>query len=358
MADENKNNEEEVALSGHTGPTNDSEASTQESPKPETTSPLAEVITPGMSDEAILDAVLSAPSDSLIPWEQVTLPSKGLYYGWTSGVIDVRAWGIQTDKILATQRLAQSGQAIDYVLTSCCRFPDGFDPSSLLVGDQVFLLYYLRGITHGNMYEFIASTPGTNNQNTYVIDLNELASTITFADASLGQEPFRIELPYMSSRLGRPFHIGLRFLRVRDSQNIMRTKRAINRTMTNSAQVKKRRKKEQWSPGMPANRGNQPGAAQAVSSRQPVSIDDTVSKNLELLIMDAMGSTDRSKIRQLVSQLHAKDTAVIREWLADHSPGIETTVELTDPSTSETFQVMLPITESFFRPQDGGAMRT
>jgi hypothetical protein len=49
--------------------------------------------------------------------------------------------------------------------------------------------------------------------------------------------------------------------------------------------------------------------------------------------------------------------AIIREWLRLNSPGIDTQVDLNCADCGQEFRVMLPITESFFRPQDDGAMR-
>lgn len=359
--DKNLNHEEEVSLDGSApqqpiDPDGSGEQVSEGAPKvtmqQHESASIADIITPTMGDEDVFDAVLGA-SDKLIPWEEVTLPSKGLYYNWTSGVINVRAWGMQTDKILATQRMAQTGQSIDYVLRHCCKFPDGFDPINLLVGDQIFLLYYLRGITHGNMYEFIAKSPETDIPHSYVMNLNDLAETIQYADASLGQEPFELTLPYLSKRVGRAFKINIRMLRVKDSQSITRAKKAVNKTFTHGVKVKNKRKMKttNWRPGMPVNKG-QKGTGVPATARTPIEIDDTLSKNLEHLIVSVMGVTDRSKIRQLVNQMHASDTAYIREWLADNTPGIETTVELTDPETGEAFSVMLPITEGFFRPQN------
>lgn len=308
---------------------------------------------PTLSPEDILDRVIQAPSEQLIPWEQVELPSKGLYYNWSSGVIDVRPWGIQVDKILATDRMIQSGQAIDYVLAECCKFPPGFDPAELLVGDQIFLLYYLRGITHGNVYEFAAKTPN-GEMNHYVFDMNELSQTIQYADETLGDEPFQIRLPYLSEIVGRDFTVGVRFLRVRDTQSIARMRRAVNKgTNVNTAKVRNKNARQIAAQRRKQRQAQDPKQA-TLAAKQSIPVDDALAKNIEVLIVEANGSRDRMKIRQLVNsdKFHSSDSAVIREWLANNSPGIDTTVELTDPDTGDTFPVMLPITESFFRPQE------
>jgi len=339
-------NEEEVSLGTGKGPVGPTESFLPSQSEEVGSSLLQDVLAAGASDADILDALLKASADQLMPWQNCDLPSRGLYYGWTSGTIEVRPWGVNVDKILATPRLAQTGQSIDYMLKHCCRFPEGFDTQDLLVGDQVFLLYYLRGITHGNNYEFAVHCANQSCQamSTHSVDLNELASTIVWADEALGPEPFRIDLPYLSRRLGKTFWVGIRFLRVRDMQSIARSQKATNRlTKGSRARLKKR--------GPPAQTQHSEG--------EEIPIDESLTQNLERVIVSVMGVTDRFKINALLAsnKLHSSDLATIREWLADHSPAIQTQVDLTCPECQSEFPVMLPITETFFRPQEPRGVR-
>ena len=300
-------------------------------------SEIAKLIGNATSDIDVVDIISRASPEQLIPWEETTLPSKGLYYGWTSGVVQVKAWSAKVDKILATARLAQTGQSIDYMLKECCRFPDGFDIQDMLVGDQIYLLYYLRGITHGNEYEFATTCPNQQCQQiaTHSIDLNELVNTIVWADDSLGSEPFRVDLSYLSKSTGRAISASIRFLRVRDASQIQRAKKAQNIIGGSSrARIKPRDR-------MPP----------VDHSHDEVMLDDIVTQNIETVIVDIMGSTDRFKIKSIVGKMHSTDIAIIREWLTEHTPSIETMVEMQCASCGETSRAMLPITESFFRPQ-------
>jgi hypothetical protein len=295
---------------------------------------LRDVIGEGANNEAILDAILSAPSEQLIPWEECTLPSQGIYYGWPDGVCQVKPMGQVAEKIMATQRLAASGQSIDYLFRECCRFPAGFDPSEMLLGDRVFLLYYLRGITHGNLYEFMFTCPNSDcgATTTHTYDLNDLAATIKPADPSLGEEPFRVSLPYLSQATGRDVWVGLRFLRAYDTYDMLASKRT-KKKITGRGGIRSK-------------------MSQTIQQQQQqqVVLDSTLDENLEKTIVSVMGVTDRFKIRNLVQKLHAQDTATIREWLKENTPGIDTTVELVCPECGEEFTVGLPITEGFFRP--------
>lgn len=298
-----------------------------------------DIVTDNMSDADALNAILQSPEERLIAWEEIELPSLGLYYNWKSPIVKVRPWGSVVDKILATSRLVQSGQAVDQMIAHSVIFPDGFEVADLLVGDHIFLLYYLRGITHGNMYEFAVTAP-SGSVNTYIFDMNELSSTIVRANPSSGLEPFEIYLPHMSEQIGRDVNVGVRFMRVGDTQSIARNRAAMNKAVGMSSRVTVRDRKKA---------GQRPAAAKA----SDIEIDTTVSENLSRMIVEIMGQkVDRITSSAFIDRLHSSDTAVIRQWLKDNSPGIDPTVNLTDQETGREFQVMLPITEAFFRPQD------
>lgn len=297
---------------------------------------VSDIVGPGASAEEFLDRYLQAPTELLIPWEDCHLPSGGIYYDWPDGICQVKAMGQTAEKILATQRLAASGQSIDYLFRECCRFPQGFDPSELLLGDRIFLLYYLRGITHGNLYEFavICPNPECETTNTHTYDLNDLASTIVRADAGLGTEPFRVSLPYASEAAKRDMWVELRFLRAYDANEIIARR--------------KTKKKVFARPGGVRNKTQ--GVDPREQQRQNLVLDTAIEDNLEKMIVSVLGVTDRLKIRQFVQKLHARDTATIREWIREHTPGIDNTVEVVCPDCGNDFTIELPITESFFRP--------
>jgi hypothetical protein len=274
-----------------------------------------------LKPQDILDVVLNMPEDKVMPWEDVVLPSRGLYYDGAvpDGRVKVRPMGLAADKILATQRLAQSGKSIDWLFRKCVQFPDSkFDPLSLLAGDRIFLLYYLRGITHGNMYEFVVKCTNAEceQSSTHEYDLNLLSSTITNPETSLGTEPFKVVLPHMSKVAGSDFWVKVRFMRGYDMQSMLNQRKMVRK----------------------------------VQGKAIEAIDDTIEDNLNMLIVEAMGSEDRMKIKGLISRLHASDTAAIREFLRKNSPGIDTITTAQCPNCSNEMKMELPITESFFRP--------
>jgi hypothetical protein len=282
------------------------------------------------SPEDILDAIINAKEDDLIPWEEITLPSGGVYYQdkIPGGVVRVRPMGTHAEKIMATQRLAQSGQSLDYLYKHCVQLPNGFDPIDLLAGDRVFLLYVLRGITHGNMYEFLMECPHCEVMSTYRYDLNELASTITRPDPSIGSEPFKVVLPYLSEISKSEVFVNVRFMRGRDLSIIaqrQRFKKKVSATAQNAGGMKRRTE----------------------------ALDEAVTENLNLLITDFMGKVrDPNKIKLMVEKLHSADSSTIREFVRKYSPGISPQIEVGCPECNANFKTELPITETFFRPSE------
>lgn len=295
---------------------------------------------PGQSNEDFVNRYLTAPEEKTIPWEECWLPSKGLYYGWPDGLVKVRPMGQTADKVLATERLAKTGQSMDYLFRECVQFPDGFRPEELLLGDRTFLLYFLRGITHGNIYEFAFTCPNQTcgAVSTHRYDLVELAQTITWADQNLGSEPFRVDLPYLSEASGRDVWVGVRFLRSADASDMLAKRRA-------------RQKLLDARPGGVKTRQPRGGISQQAPRRATnEELDDTISANLEKIIVSVMGVSDLFTIRAFIAKMHAQDTAAVREWLRDNTPGIDNTVTITCPECGTESTVELPITDSFFRP--------
>ena len=305
-------------------------------PTPTPPTPVPSELKPDASSAEVVDFLLNQSQENLLPWQTIELPSQGLYYGGRipNGKIEVRAMGLYTDKILATARLAQTGQALDEVFRRCVRFPDtNFDPLDLLVGDRIFLLFYLRGITHGNNYEFVVTCNneicGTKFTDSY--DLNQLAETIKRPMHT--KEPVKVKLPYLSEYTKREVWVEIRFMRGKDLQAMSKKQKFVQKATGQHSQPK-----------------NAPRSARSIT------VDQTVEENLNLLIESINGVKDRHKIQQIVQSMHGRDTGAIRQVLRDDAPGIDVEIAITCPECGNEMNMELPITETFFRPQDTGGM--
>jgi hypothetical protein len=200
----------------------------------------------------------------------------------------------------------------------------------------MFLLYYLRGITYGNIYEFIIECNDEDCGKVWTeeFDLNKIAQTITAPNPDIGLEPFKVSLPYFSEVTKKDFWVKLRLLRGYDLTNIIK-QRKFKKGFRQTARSRSR-----------AARQQQKRATEAT-------LDKTIEENLRMVIVEAMGEQNPRKIDQLIDRMHAKDTATIREFLKVNTPGIDTSIEVTCPECDNVMLMDLPITESFFRPTEG-----
>jgi hypothetical protein len=289
------------------------------------------------SGSDLVDLLMRKTSEDLLPFEKMQLPSLGQFYDGRipGGWVEVRPMGLVVDKILATSRLTQSGQAIDHIYKSCVRLPDSsFDPLDLLTGDRTFLLFYLRGITHGNWYDF--SITCTNDEckslNSYEYDLNQLSSTIKYPKCS--KEPVRITLPYLTEVFGREFWVEARLLRGRDIQNMNQKAKIMEKVS-----------------------GGQVSDSKGKIIKKKDDLDQTIEQNLNLVITSVMGVPDRFKIQDVVSKLNQRDSSIIRETLRDVAPGIDTKITVKCTECGNSMDIDLPLSEHFFRSTDGGGVR-
>ena len=264
--------------------------------------------------------VLSKLLDDEFNWEEIVLPSKGLYYGnnWSKtpmpdGKIMVRPWTISEEKILNTSRLLQSGQAFKMIFQRTCKFPEGFDIDSLLIGDRAFLMLYFRGISYGNKYEFqlTCSNDDCKVQSPYEYDLNGLAGSITWAKEENGMEPFEVVLPDFSKKAGEPVKAKWRLTRQYDLTNL--------------------------------------DVAKSTKHGDKNAVDDTMSLELSQSIVEIAGTSDKSIISRVVNRLSSRDASIIRKAIQDNTPGVAPKVSVDCPACGNHMEVGLPITEGFFR---------
>lgn len=302
-------------------------------------------LNPKKSKKSLLDKVLGTSEDELHPWEEVVLPSRGLYYDGEvpGGVVEVKPMGLYADKVLTTQRLVRSGEALEYIFRKYVKLPNDFNHLNLLDDDRSFLLYYLRGITHGNHYEFLLTCPHCGAASNHEYDLNELYETVTPPNPDIGEEPFLVRLPDLSELCGEDFCVRVRFLRGYDTAEMLGTTKPSH-GMPGRARS---RKKQDW-----RNKSSE----DKIRDRGE-SLDETLERNINRIIVDADGETDRGRVRKLVDKMSSADINSIVEFLRDNSPGVDTSIETDCTACGTVIVTPLPITASFFRPQKSRTAR-
>lgn len=292
-----------------------------------------------LESKSLLDKVVEADEDELHPWEETMLPSRGIYYNGLipGGVVEIKPMGLYADKVLATQRLVKSGEAIDYIFKKYVRLPNDFEHQDLLDDDRTFLLYYLRGVSHGNAYEFVLTCPSCEAPSEHEYDLNELYETVTPPNPDLGVEPFPIRLPDFSEFVGEDFYVKVRFLRGYDTMEMMGATKPSHGLPGRA----RSRKKKDW-----RNRHN----ADKIRSFGET-LDETLEKNINRIIVEAAGEKDRGKIEKMVDKMSSDDITTIIDFLRENSPGVDTSIETECTACGTTIITPLPITASFFRPK-------
>lgn len=284
-------------------------------------------------------------SNNYIPWEKVQLPSNGIYYGdkMPDGYLEVKPMGVDVDKMLTNQRLAQSGELLNKIVESCTRFPPDMDVRELLAGDFNFLLYYLRGITHGPVYEFVSDCPFCKTKNVYEFDLTELYSTVKKNNPNYPEEPMSILLPKLSETFGKEVYALLRLVRVDD---IMKMSQPGNDQIfdpVKHGQVRLRGKNK-----------HKTTIKNDIDDTSKI-YENSMKRQVVGFEIDNVKFTDSRKL-QLIEKLHQQDTSTIREFIDDISPGIDTSLEVVCNNTEcgKESTISLPWNENFFRPVKGG----
>jgi hypothetical protein len=283
-----------------------------------------------LSDDELINAIVSAPDDMFMPWEEVTLPSLGLYYdGWKNGVVRVRPMIQSVEKLFTDERKARSGAAMESMYKYCVESPGDTDPLELLIGDRTFLMYVIRGITYGNLYKFATKCPACDADSTHTYDMNELYETVTPADPNMGKEPFPLVLPHISKLFNREISVGMRFLRGFDIQE-SRNKQRFNKRLTNSS-VRTKNKRGQ-------SEGGDSDLTESI-------LDDSILRS----VVHVNGNTEPLVISEFIGKLSAADHSVIKTFLKDKTPSMDTSVEIECPVCGNVAMVSLPITAGFFQ---------
>jgi hypothetical protein len=282
------------------------------------------------------DKLLKNADSYFLAWESVQLPSKGLFYdNMPDGMIKIKPMGVDVDLMMANQRIVQSGELLNKIIEACVQLPSGMTVGDMLSGDQHFLLYYLRGITHGINYEFIVECPACGHKNTYEYNLSNLAKTIKGPNPDYITEPMCVKLPVLTEKMGHV--VG------GDIEAMVRLVRVKDLTLMNS------------------NKGidmNDRMIARNKNDRQRAKIDNPSeiylnNMNLQIVGFRINGKdfTDHRK-SMLISKLQQQDSATIKQFIDDISPGIDTTIEVTcqDTKCNNEYSISLPFGEKFFRP--------
>jgi hypothetical protein len=242
-------------------------------------------------------------------YDEVELPSKGKFYtrgeGPSNGILHIRRMKGHEEQILYTPRYVKRNQALNMVFKEC--IGEQINPDLLLSEDRTYLMIYLRGISHSQMYDVEIKCPDCTRVFQTQIDLGALP--VDYCPDEFGPENLVEVLPTSGLRIRYRLATG------RDDTAV--TERRENRA-------------KQW--------GDQ------VS-------DDTMLYRGSLLIEDIQGVNNKAQIQHLLENLPISDMAFIRELLNEPPFGVDTKVGMVCPHCAHEFETEMPMELSFFFPK-------
>jgi hypothetical protein len=236
----------------------------------------------------------------------VELPSRGILYEGKlpGGVIEMTPMTTSDEKMLAGAK-GDRAALVDTLLKRCL-VTKSVPFEDYLIGDKLFMLLFLRGISYGFGYEFSIRCRTCGNSFKHRINIpNDLRVRVLTEDDF---EPFEAKLPVSGKT------VALRLLRNRDEDEVHRyVKREVSRSSSD---------------GDPSY--------MIRLSKHIVSVDGRTLSPVESL--------------SFVEGLAAKDSLVIRNTVDSHDCGVDLEVQCECPICRDMFEQTMPFTQEFFRP--------
>ncbi len=245
--------------------------------------------------------------------ELVAMPSHGYLYqnntedeNVLGGEILVRPMTLTEEKILSTNRLIKTGQALDMVFRNCVK--SDINPSDLLSSDRLFLMFWLRAISYGNEYTFSLRCPNNtcNRKFKYTVDLGNQPVKEIEPDTV---EPIEVKLPKSGATLFYNLPRG-------------RTEAAIRRQQRD-VQV------------------NVDDVDNSMTDRLKIMTARIITPDGEEL--------EKNKWQMFFNSLVGFDAAAIRESITETDAGVEPIKDISCPFCDEQFDEDIPVTADFFR---------
>ncbi len=246
-----------------------------------------------------------------IPVEQVPLPSLGKVYPKDHPLhmkesVQIRAMTAREEDILTSRALIKTGEVVSALIKSCM-IDKSVNPSELLAGDRNAILTGIRVTGYGADYNVDVTCPVCNTRQKCACNLTDLPLRMLELDpVEMGVNAFSLTLPVSGKRA------TVRFVTGADEEEAI----VIN----------ERKKKH----GM--------------------QVDNLVTDRLFRSIVSIDGNNDRSKIRQFINNMPARDSLTIRKFLDQNEPGIEQNLAFECDMCGHEEEMPLPMGANFFWP--------
>ena len=247
-----------------------------------------------------------------IPVETVPLPSRGLLYNPDSTLfnretVPIKAMTAHEEDILSSQALIKEGTVITNLIKSCVT-DKSFGINELTLGDRNALMISIRITGYGHDYKVILDCQNCGAKNNASVNLSELAiNRLKLKPVKEGMNEFEYHLPVTKKK------VYFKFLTMKDE---------IDRS----------------------------SIAKSSSRLSDSKVEKNVTSYLKQTIVEIDGIRDKNKINQFVDIMPAFDSKSLRNYIREHEPGMDMSVEHVCGNCGHHIQAAMPMTSEFFWP--------
>lgn len=239
-----------------------------------------------------------------VGYEIVPFPSKGLLYPNKISEVMVEYMTSKDEDILSTSSLIENGTVLDILIKNKLK-TQGINTDELLVGDRNAILLFLRASSYGQDYEVKVTDPRNGNSFNSSVDLTKLkAKEINVQPDARGE--FSLELPVSKCI------VKFKILNYKEVNHVLKNAEA-----------------RQGAYGTPYN--------------------EFGSLKLKAEITEINGSRDKEYINQFVDAMRAKDSAVLKQKVAEVTPDVDMNYEFEAPDGYK-FKAKISVGVDFFFP--------
>jgi len=242
--------------------------------------------------------VKSTPELLKVPFDEIYLPSMGLFYSGATKFVKVRAITGYDEIVMSSPYLKQTGSAIKILLNNVVMDSD-IEYDDLLICDRDAILLFLRSVTYGDEIEMDFTCPECSNESKGSFKISNIeAKEISVPPNENGEYEY-----ILPSSLNKETLVQINFTPPRvSSSELVKEKNLLNRYMS-----------------------------------QITSIND---------------NKDKKFIFNFIKKIPIKDSQSLRTFMDKVEPGFEETVMHTCPSCSKEIKDIIKIDENFLSLPD------
>ncbi len=266
-----------------------------------------EKISIGGATNKMPEPQIPVDNEFVVPTEEVTLPSRGVFYANNKSTVKIKYLTAEEDNILFSTDLLKSGKVLDVLLENAILDKD-LRPEDMVSGDRNFLLIEIRKTGFGNEYkpgDVACSSCGQDYDP--IVDLNKLKPRMLEVMPD-SDGLYSVELPITK------MPIRFRLLKGSDEKRLSK--------LMESNQKK------------PGN----------------FKVSRLITERYLLQIMEVNGNKDKLYISKFISAMPTRDSLFFREYNRQIEPGIDLNYEFECPYCNHVENKTVPITSKLFYP--------